>query len=199
MRRTRLTRILVRRWRWRWRRNPLRRHTDAVEAWIVLVAWALATIGGAVAGAVSAQATETALMRSRAERREVSAVLLETAPADLVDMTTGDICSRVRAQVRWTDSDGVVRTDGASVRAGTKSGATVPVWTDGHGRLVPEPMGPGEARARAILTGAGATVFGGLVILAAGRVVRLGIEHRATERWGEEWARVGPRWGRRTG
>ncbi|MFD6289525.1 hypothetical protein [Streptomyces sp. NPDC060205] len=195
MGRTRPTKILG----WRWRSNPLRRHSDAVEAWILLIAWAVAVIGGAVAGAVSAQGTENALMRGRAERRAVSAVLLETAPADLVDMTTGAICSRVRAQVRWTDGNGLVRTDRATVRAGTKAGTTVPVWTDGHGRLVPEPMGPAEARARAMLTGAAAAVLGALVVLAAGRLVRRRIERRATERWGEEWARVGPRWGRRTG
>ncbi|MEW2567299.1 hypothetical protein [Streptomyces sp. NPDC047070] len=195
MGRTRPTKIPRR----RWRRNPLRRRSDAVEAWIVLIAWALATIGGAIAGAVAAQGTENALTRTRAERREVSAVLLETAPADVVDMTTGAICSRVRAQVRWTDGNGIVRTDSATVRAGTKSGTTVPVWTDGHGRLVPAPMGSAEARARAMLTGAGAGVCGALVILAAGRVVRRRVEHRATERWGEEWAQVGPRWGRRTG
>ncbi|MGW0566035.1 Rv1733c family protein [Streptomyces tauricus] len=195
MRKDRRTKVLG----WRWRQNPLRRHSDAVEAWIVLVTWALATIGGVTAGAVSAQGTENALTRGRAERQEVSAVLLETAPAGLRDMTTGAAYSQVQAEVRWTDGNGTVRTDNAKVRAGTKAGATVPVWTDGHGRLVPDPMSRAEAQARAMLTGSGVGALGGLVVLAGGRLARLRIERRATERWGEEWARVGPRWGRRTG
>ncbi|MEU2879366.1 hypothetical protein ABZ651_24505, partial [Streptomyces sp. NPDC007070] len=32
------------RW-WRWRRNPLRRTSDVVEAWLLLVAWTLAVLG----------------------------------------------------------------------------------------------------------------------------------------------------------
>ncbi|MFL1897784.1 hypothetical protein ACJWDR_01620 [Streptomyces tauricus] len=195
MRKTRRTKVLG----WRWRRNPLRRHSDVVEAWVVLVTWVLATAGGVTAGAVTAQGMENALTRSRAERQEVPAVLLETAPAGLRDVTTGATYSRVRAQVRWTDGDGTVRTGDASVRAGTEAGATVSVWTDGHGRLVPEPMRPAEARARGILTGSGVTAFSGLVVLAGGRLVRLRIERRASEQWGEEWARVGPQWGPRKG
>lgn len=30
---------------WRWRSNPLRRHDDIVEAWIVLAVWAVIAIG----------------------------------------------------------------------------------------------------------------------------------------------------------
>ncbi|MFS8204733.1 hypothetical protein ACLVWQ_39440 [Streptomyces sp. CWNU-52B] len=184
---------------WRWRHNPLRRHSDAVEAWIVLATWVLATVGGVAVGAVSAQGMQDAMTRSRAAREEVSAVLLETAPAGLRDVTTGAVYSQVRARVRWTDDTGTVRTDSARVRAGTEAGATVPVWTDGHGRLVPAPMSRAEAQARAILTGSGVTAFGGLVILAGGRLVRLRVERRATEQWGEEWELVGPRWRRRAG
>lgn len=35
-------------WLWRWRRNPLRRRSDALEAWIMLTAWAFTVLGGAV-------------------------------------------------------------------------------------------------------------------------------------------------------
>ncbi|MEW2267248.1 hypothetical protein ACGF5T_34870 [Streptomyces sp. NPDC047853] len=45
----------ARKWLWRWRSNPLRRHDDVIEAWMVLVTWAVIVGGGAVAGLVTAQ------------------------------------------------------------------------------------------------------------------------------------------------
>ncbi|WP_413759844.1 hypothetical protein [Streptomyces sp. MMBL 11-3] len=195
MRRLRRTRVLG----WRWRRSPLRRHSDVMEAWVVLAAWTLATFAGVTAGAASAQAVGGALARSRAQCQETSAVLLETTPGALRDVATGVTYDRVRARVRWTDGSGEVRTDSTDVQAGTEAGATVPVWTDGHGRLVPTPMAPAEAQAYTVLAGSGTALAGGLVVLAGGRLVRLRIEGRATERWGREWEQVGPQWGRRTG
>ncbi|MGN5377661.1 hypothetical protein ACQ4WX_07880 [Streptomyces lasalocidi] len=34
---------------WRWRSNPLRRHSDVIEAWIILATWVFALLCGAVA------------------------------------------------------------------------------------------------------------------------------------------------------
>jgi len=181
---------------WRWRRNELRRHSDAVEAWIVLVAWAFATAGGAVAGVAGAQAVEAAQARSGAEHRPATAVLLGTVPRGARAPAT---YNRVRANVRWTDAQGTVRTATADVKAGTAAGSTVPVWTDGHGHLVDEPASPAVETARMVLAGTGVGLAGGLFVLAGGRLIRLRVERRATERWGEEWERTGARWGRRTG
>ncbi|MYS43445.1 hypothetical protein GTY23_19820, partial [Streptomyces sp. SID5998] len=52
------------RW-WRWRRNPLRRTSDVVEAWILLVAWTLAVLGGLVAGLLTAGAVQQSADRVR--------------------------------------------------------------------------------------------------------------------------------------
>ena len=181
---------------WRWRRNELRRHSDAVEAWIVLAAWTFATAGGAIAGVAGAQAVETAQARSGAEHRPATAVLLGTVPRGARAPAT---YNRVRANVRWTDAQGTVRTATADVKAGTAAGGTVPVWTDGHGHLVDEPASPAVATARVVLAGTGAGLAGGLFVLAGGRLIRLRVERQATDRWGEEWERTGARWGRRTG
>ncbi|WP_262064445.1 hypothetical protein [Streptomyces sp. STR69] len=192
MRKTKRVKVLG----WRWRRNELRRHSDAVEAWIVLAAWAFATAGGAVAGVAGAQAVETAQARSGAEHGPATAVLLGTVPRGGRAPAT---YNRVRANVRWTDAQGTVRTATADVKAGTPVGGSVPVWTDGHGHLVDEPASPAVETARVVLAGAGAGLAGGLFVLAGGRLIRLRVERRATERWGEEWERTGERWGRRTG
>ncbi|MFI6409876.1 hypothetical protein [Streptomyces sp. NPDC050548] len=181
---------------WRWRRNELRRHSDAVEAWIVLGAWALATTAGAVAGVVGAQTLAAAQARDAAERRPTTAVLLSTLPGG---GGVGFDYSRVKAKVRWTDAQGTVRTTTTEVKAGTDTGGTVPVWTDGHGHLVGEPPNPSVATARVVAAGTGAGLAGGLFVLAGGRLIRLRVERRATDQWGEEWERADARWGRRTG
>lgn len=64
---------------WRWRRNPLRRHSDVIEAWVVLAGWILALVSGLWAGLGTANAVERAADQQRAERRTVSAVLAEGA------------------------------------------------------------------------------------------------------------------------
>ncbi|MFD4560111.1 hypothetical protein ACFWP5_38340 [Streptomyces sp. NPDC058469] len=192
MRKTKRARVLG----WRWRRNELRRQSDAVEAWIVLTAWALATAGGAVAGLAGAQAVDTAQARHGAEHRPATAVLLGTMPRGA---RAGVGYNRVKAKVRWTDAQGTVRTATADVKAGAVAGGTVPVWSDGHGHLVGEPVSPAVATARVVMAGTGVGLAGGLFLFAGGRLIRLRVERRATERWGEEWELTGERWGRRTG
>lgn len=195
MRRTRRVKVLG----WRWRRNSLRRHSDVVEAWIVLATWACATAGAAAAGMVGAQAVDASLARDRAERRPVTAVLLRITPSGSRDVATGLTYDPVKATVRWTDARGTVRTATAEVKAATAVGNAVTVWTDGHGHLVGAPVPRAEATARVTLAGAGIALTGGSVVLVGGRLVRLRVERRATDRWGDEWARTGERWGRRTG
>ncbi|MDQ0946901.1 hypothetical protein QFZ24_000824 [Streptomyces phaeochromogenes] len=184
---------------WRWRNNPLRRHSDAVEAWVVLATRATAMAGGAAVGVVGAQAMESAVERQRAGRQPVAAVLLETAPTGVRDVATGIKYDHVKAKVRWNDGNGVAHTAKAGVKPGAEADTEVTVWTDGQGRAVSEPVSPAEATARVALAGTGVAMAGCLVILVGGLTVRLRVERRATERWGEEWDLVGPQWGRKTG
>src|SRR3954469_5773316 len=71
-------------WLWRWRRNPLKRRADAVEAWVVLGAWALTVVAGVLAGLGVARTVEHGLARERVEWRPVVAHLTEQAPGTAV-------------------------------------------------------------------------------------------------------------------
>ncbi|MBK3576424.1 hypothetical protein JHN63_21930 [Streptomyces sp. MBT65] len=181
---------------WRWRRNELRRHRDTVEAWIVLSAWTFAMAAGTVAGVAGAQSVAEAQARNAAERRPTTAVLLTTLPRGAA---IGVDYKHVKAKVRWTDAQGTVRTTTAEVKAGTDVGGTVPVWTDGHGHLMSEPLSSSVATARVVAAGTGAGLAGGLFVLAGGRLIRLRVERRATDQWAEDWEQTAARWGRRTG
>ncbi|WP_328743832.1 Rv1733c family protein [Streptomyces sp. NBC_00285] len=96
------------RW-WRWRRNPLRRRSDVVETWAVLVAWALAVAGGLLAGLVTAVTVERGLDRERAERQGVSAVVTKDAVDEVSARPDGN--RRAWAPVRWVAPDGWSHTD----------------------------------------------------------------------------------------
>ncbi|MEU1531993.1 Rv1733c family protein [Streptomyces fagopyri] len=183
-------------WLWRWRRNPLRRRSDALEAWIVLVAGALTVLGGVLAGLLATQSVEHGLARQRTERHSVLALLADDVPKPTASATGADI---VWAEVRWTAADGSPRAGRARVSVGSRAGTPVTVWTDGDGRLVTKPASPSQARLRASLVGILMGVSAAGVPFIGGRLLRGHMERRRMDRWDEEWQRIGPLWGRKTG
>lgn len=182
---------------WRWRRNPLRRRSDVIEAWVVLAGWLLALVGGLLTGLTAADAIGQSTDRQRAERREVSAVLVEDAEDRVRTRAVGD--PRVWAMVRWTAPDGSTRTDEARVSALSPAGNRVTIWIDEDGRLTAEPLTAGEARFHAISGGvlAGAAVSG--IALGAVWVTRLYLSRRRLKQWAAEWERIDTRWGKKAG
>ncbi|MEU1474004.1 hypothetical protein ACFYZ8_08935 [Streptomyces sp. NPDC001668] len=182
-------------WWWRWRRNPVRRRSDIVEAWIVLATWTLALLGGLLAGAAAGLAMEDELAARRAALHTVSAVLTENA--NRTPTVTGDGSGEtVRAKVRWTSLDGSPRTGVARVEPGTAAGTPVTVWTDRRGDLVRAPLNAAEARLQSVLTGLLVAAGTGAAALGGGRLARLRLDRRRLRDWEAEWARVAPSGGR---
>ncbi|GGW77378.1 hypothetical protein GCM10010503_64100 [Streptomyces lucensis JCM 4490] len=183
---------------WRWRRNPLRRHSDVVEAWVVLVTWILVLVGGVLAGVLAAQATDAAFAARRAQLHQVSAVLtdgaVKTPPA-----STGYDDGRVWAAVRWTDKDGSVHTGRTKVFPGAPGGSRVTVWTDRAGRVVAAPVTGAAAGLQSALTGVLVAPSAGAAVWAAGWFVRGRLIRRRMAEWDEEWKQIGPRWGNFSG
>ncbi|WP_329282227.1 Rv1733c family protein [Streptomyces sp. NBC_01451] len=182
---------------WRWRSNPLRRHDDIVEAWIVLALWAIITIGGTVAGLVTANAAADMFAGQRAERHAVRAVLLTDAPPAV--STLRGASGRSMATVRWTAPDGSTRTADTLVNAGLTAGSGFVVWQDGQGELTTEPIGPTDAAIEAGFLGAAAALSLAGISCVAGALARWRLDQRRIDRWGREWDQVGPRWSHKTG
>ncbi|WP_059082510.1 Rv1733c family protein [Streptomyces scabiei] len=182
---------------WRWRRNPLRRLSDVIEAWIILAGWVMALVGGLYAGLAAADAIERSADRQRTERREVSAVLAEDAKGKVPARAAGD--PRVWATVRWTAPDGSTRTGEARVSATSPAGDRVTVWIDKSGHLTAPPLTDGQARSHAAAGGLLVATGVGGIALAAVRVARFHLNQRRMEQWAVEWERVDTRWGRKTG
>lgn len=177
---------------WRWRRNPLRRRSDAVEAWLVLVTAVVMAVGTPLAGTLSAVAVGSGLLHQRQERHRTSAVLTGNAAKPEPGMY-----ARTWATVQWTASDGSLRTARAPIGVGSRAGARTVIWTDGQGRLVGEPPGPGQALAESALAGALAAGGVALLLLGGRLIVRRQLDRRRAAQWERAWARTGPQWDRK--
>ncbi|MER6126036.1 hypothetical protein ABT173_26100 [Streptomyces sp. NPDC001795] len=184
-------------WLWRWRRNPLRRRSDALEAWVVLAVWAVTVVGGLLTGVAATHSVESGLARERAEWRPVVALLTEDAPKATAATAAG--AERVWAKVRWTGSDGSSHAGQARVAAGTRTGAAVTVWTDRDGFLVTQPAGESEAQIRAAMVGVLVGMSVAAIPFVGGRIIRERLERRRMAQWDEAWAWFGPMWGRTAG
>ncbi|MFF5533515.1 hypothetical protein ACFY71_13660 [Streptomyces cinerochromogenes] len=183
---------------WRWRRNPLRRHSDVVEAWIVLLGWVLALVAGVFAGMVAARSSDAAFTAREARLHPVSAVLTDDA-ARTPAAGTGYDDGRVWAAVRWTDTDGSVHTDRAKVYPGAPAGHHVTVWTNQADRVVPAPVTGAAADLQSALTGVLVAPAAGALVWGAGWLVRGRLIRRRMAEWDEEWKQIGPRWGNFSG
>lgn len=182
---------------WRWRRNPLRRRSDLVEAWLVLVTFVLALLIGVFAGVAAAVVVDGSIEDRREHTRPVPAVLVEDAAHALPASVAEDGDGGVWAKVRWTAPDGTSRTGRAEVEAGAKAGAAVTVWNDPEGRLASAPPEGADARFQIVMSGITVSVAAGGLVVLGGWIVRSRLQWRRLAEWESEWQRVEPSWRKR--
>ncbi|MFB7993049.1 hypothetical protein ACFC4G_09480 [Streptomyces sp. NPDC056002] len=183
---------------WRWRRNSLRRHSDVVEAWLVLVIWLLVVAAGVLAGVLVVRAVGSAFSAQAARAHSVPAVLTGHA-AGTGAITGGYDDGRVWAAVRWTGADGAVHTGRAKVSPKAPAGTRVTVWTDGKGRVVPAPATGAEVALQEALACALVAPPVAAAVWGTGWVARNRLIRRRMAEWGEEWKQIGPQWGNLSG
>ncbi|WP_406346737.1 hypothetical protein [Streptomyces sp. NBC_00648] len=189
----------TRRW-WRWRRNPLRRRSDVVEAWTVLVLAAAVWIGlpaaGLSAGAVAYSAAHTTAVAQRASSRPVDAVVIRNTPPISPSANGGGGASKDRAAVRWTEADGTSGTGIAKVDAGSTAGQHVRIWLDTHGRVVEEPLDDREVWLISLSWATIAAMATTTALLGVRSVVRRCAHRHRMAEWELAWARTEPEWRR---
>ncbi|MEU6273209.1 hypothetical protein ABZ871_12500 [Streptomyces populi] len=174
--------------------NPLRRPSDMFETWFrrLLMVVLVAGLPMAAYGA-GTTAYETSMSTARAQaaqRHEVTARLTE-------DVRFTPYVAKQSAQVRWTGSDGVVRTAPAPVEPGTSKGTAVRVWLDRNGTVTSPPTSEIDARTAGWTMGGAAafgTVFG---VYGAWAGTRLLLDRHRSRQWGTEWERAEPLWSAR--
>ncbi|MEV6025652.1 hypothetical protein [Streptomyces sp. NPDC052036] len=189
---------------WRWRRNPLRRTSDLVEAWLALVAMVLvlaaAPVAGTVIGTIAQNSLQRAVRDQQRTHHQVAATVvrrLNRAPVepDPESPTTRQRQSRVLAD--WTAPDGTARH--GTVLAALDSphrGDQFVLWTDDQGRIVARPLDGETATTHAVLAGFGAAVMAAGLIEAGRRMIVWRMLQRRYARWDQAWDKAGPDWGR---
>ncbi|MEV5875469.1 hypothetical protein AB0L75_14795 [Streptomyces sp. NPDC052101] len=182
---------------WRWRRNPLRRRSDVLEAWTVLIAavllFVVAPLVGVAVGLRVHEHARTVAAAQRAERHQVRALVIGDRLGSLSTVESGRE-HPYRAEVRWTEPGKGTRTASARVPAGARAGDTVAVWFDARGRSVPPPPSSAALLQHAVTVGVCAAGGTAAVVLLGHAVERrIALRHRLAE-WEREWERTGPRW-----
>ncbi|MFG2683708.1 hypothetical protein [Streptomyces sp. NPDC048392] len=182
---------------WRWRRNPLRRRSDVVEAWTVVVTALLLFVGAPLLGAATAWwghgQAQAVVAQQRAERHRVRATVVDKTSEAL---PTGELGGQgsYRASVRWSAPDGTKESTTARVPANTRDGDRVDVWLDSHGRSVPPPADGAEVWQHSATIGSFTAIGTALTVLLAHHAVRrVALRHRMAE-WDRDWALTEPQW-----
>ncbi|MEU6378724.1 hypothetical protein [Streptomyces sp. NPDC046909] len=181
---------------WRFRRSPLRRPSYLVEAWLLLVTWTLAVVTAVVAGAVTAQGVERDMNRLRAERHAVPALLTQDAQQPPAE---GGDTDQAWATVHWTGADGTAHKGVARVEPGGRAGSPTRIWLDTEGHVVSEPATAAQAELNGAVLGAATALVAFAAVAFTGLSGCARLERRRLARWDEEWAEIGPQWGRMTG
>ena len=174
-------------------RNPLRRRSDWIEAWLrlaVLIALVPACILAGSAAAGLAHAAGLPAERAARHDRQVTAVLLAGAPWAGLSVSQAAV---LWVPARWTAA-GTSRTGMVPAVPGTPRGAKVQVWLDNAGQVVYAPLTAGSLATRMAVTGAGAAVTVGLSAWLLLSCVRLALNRRRLRTWDNAWTAVGPQW-----
>ncbi|MEV5597794.1 hypothetical protein [Streptomyces sp. NPDC052496] len=188
---------------WRWRRNPLRRTTDLLEAWLALATALLIVLGGGFAGLAAGRAAHDALQRSvriqTQQRHQVWATPERTASRPSPDSAPEAAAGREmhrRVDARWTAPDGSEHSGPVAAPGAVRPGERFRIWTDAQGRLVARPMDASTARAHAVLAGLGVGGVAATVAMGGRQLVTRRMLNRRYRHWEQEWERAGQDWGR---
>jgi len=172
-------------------RNPLRRTSDRVET--AILGTLLVTLLAGSPGAAHA-ASDWAYARSlhteqaqQATARQVTAFLLEAAPASSGWVTT------VPAEARWRAPDGRSCTGQVPAPSRASAGSRVLVWTTLDGMVTSQPLQMSQVSNAAVMAGAGAVGALAVTLLITGWVTRWALDRRRLAAWQADWLASGPR------
>lgn len=183
---------------WRWRRNPLRRGTDAFQAWlgltVLLTVLALAPVAAVLAGNAARGHYEDVARHQDRTRYQTEATLIEDAPRHPEPGSDEEKYTRYPVDVRVVTPDGRTRTTQAEVHPGLTADNTVRVWITADGRATDAPLTSEEVRSRtmgwALLAAVSVVLTGAAAYAVAGFVLR----RRNLARWDTAWAETAQRW-----
>ncbi|MFB6849568.1 hypothetical protein ACFCXS_32565 [Streptomyces sp. NPDC056373] len=181
---------------WRLRRNPLRRRSDVVQAWLgvglTLVLPAATPLALFLVGDAAHRHYARAAEHQAATRHRTTAVLVEDARSHPEPGSAEAKRTLYPTEVRFTDPQGRTRTAHADAQPALPKGSTLRVWAGTDGKLTDPPLSPDQIRSRAM----GCALIAVLGVHAAAAVAygtaHRVIQHRNLAEWESAWAETAP-------
>jgi hypothetical protein len=177
-------------------RNPLRRRTDKIAAWLAALLVVMFLVGApAVSLAAIGWVGRSAATWQHAARswHQVLAVVTKASP----EPPSWSLSGYAWVRARWTAPDGRARAGLIPVTVGVAAGQTVRVWVDAVGTPTGPPLTTGMVVADEVRAAAVAVILLGVVLLCLMGAGRQVLDRRALAGWEADWAAVGPQWTRR--
>ncbi|RXS87211.1 hypothetical protein EST92_03970 [Streptomyces sp. TM32] len=162
------------------------------ESWMILATGLLIAVLAPTAGVVAGSAVEAAPQQQTRQWHSVSAVVTKDSPTRIGGDPSGSVGAKPHTTVRWTASDGTLRTGETTVAPGAKAGDRTTAWLDRHGSVVRNPVTPQDAVAESIAIGTVAASSTGLLFLGAERAGAGLLNRRRYAQWEKEWAQADP-------
>ncbi|MBC7270398.1 MAG: hypothetical protein H5T76_17110 [Streptomyces sp.] len=183
---------------WRLRRNPLRRRSDLLQAWLglglLLTALAVTPLAMLLVGDATHDHYSRTAQHQAKTRHHTTAVLVEDALRHPEPGSAEAKETRYPTKVRFTDPDGHTHTATADVPPALPEGSTIRVWASTDGRITGPPLTPNQIRDRAV----GSAILSALGVHATaatayGTASHL-IHRRNLTAWDTAWAETARRW-----
>jgi hypothetical protein len=181
-------------------RNPLRRRSDRIEAWISAGLLAVLLIIAPLAATSAGRWVHRGgLQEQQAQRswHQISAVLLQTAPALPIYQFRVSWQTTVAVPARWPGAGGQTHSGKVAAPVGSQAGQTVPVWVDSSGRATGSPLLGSQLTRRVIAAEVLAPLVLAVILLGVAFLARWLLNRRRLADWEADWAAIGPRWTRR--
>jgi hypothetical protein len=178
-------------------RNPLRRRTDRLEAYLLASLFVAAAAGAPFAAQAVGRAWYGDAAHTRqvqlAVRHEVTAVLAQRAGA----FGEYTLSSQVPTLASWMSAGGRRAGDVPAV-PGSPQGTLVNIWTDDNGDLVSPPLTVTQVADQA--DAARVAAVGGTIIcyMATTLAIRQLLNRRRMAAWDDDWVATARVWNRQT-
>jgi hypothetical protein len=176
-------------------RNPLRRRSDRIAAWlapaVIAVFLGLCPVISGWTGSW-VRADNAALQRTEQSWPRVRGVLQQASPGPLEPDHGGNGWTEAEP-ARWT-FDGKVHTGLVPVPSGLNAGTPVTVELNPAGQVQAPPLNAPQLRDRIDTMAFFAMVMIGVVLLLLAWLARRYLDKRRIAGWETEWLTVGPHW-----
>jgi hypothetical protein len=178
-------------------RNPLRRRTDRVEAYLLIGLFVTAAAGTPFAAQAASRAAYAGALRTQREqqavRHPVKAELTQTAGSTVAGYT---LSVDVPTKAVVISAAGVRRPVEVLAPPGSAQGKTVIVWADLSGDLVSPPLTDAQVADQGDAGAIGAIAGIAVVFLTGGGIARYALSRRRIAAWEADWLLTAPTWNR---